>query len=65
MVRLQLGEDVVAHLVAAGAERLGVGHLHRGVEAAPEHDAADEAAERQEAQAEVHAGPADDRSSSA
>ena len=62
---LELGEHVVAHLVAAGAERLGVGDLHRRVERAPEHDAADEAAERQEAQAEVHAGPADDSSSSA
>ena len=35
--------------------------LHRGVEGAPEDDAADEAADRQEAEAEMHARPADDR----
>jgi hypothetical protein len=42
---LQLDEHVVAHLVAAGAEGLGVGELHRRVERAPEHDAGDEAAD--------------------
>ena len=56
---LQLPIHVVAHLVAAGAELLGVGDFERGVEAAPEHDAGDEAAERQEAEAEVAAGPAE------
>src|SRR5688572_5546067 len=48
---LELGEDVLARLVAALAERLGVRELHRGVEAAPEHDACDERADHQEAQA--------------
>ena len=48
----QLLIDVVLHLVARGAELLGVGQLERGVEGAPEHHAADEAAERQEAEAE-------------
>ena len=36
-------EDVVAHLVAAGAELLGVGQFQRGIETAPEDDAGDEA----------------------
>ena len=49
--------DVVAHLVAAGAELLGVGGFQRGVEAAPEDHAGDEAAERQEGEAEVPAWP--------
>ena len=55
---LQLREHVVAHLVAAGAERLGVGQLQRGIEAAPEDDAGDEAAEHQKAEAEHRARPA-------
>src|SRR5690606_37780222 len=50
---LQLLEDVGLHLVATGAEGLGVGGLQRGVEPAPEHDARDEAAQGQEAQAQV------------
>src|SRR5690606_26133030 len=50
--------DVVTHLVAADAELLGVGDLQGGVEAAPEHDAGDEPAQGQEAQAEVDAGRA-------
>jgi hypothetical protein len=33
--------------MAAGAELLGVGDLQRGVEAAPENDAGDEAAKRE------------------
>ena len=37
-----------------------VRQLHGGVERAPEQDAADESAHGQKAQAEVHAGPADD-----
>ncbi|MNT24483.1 hypothetical protein D3C72_1599570 [compost metagenome] len=57
---LQFRIDVVAHFMAAGAELFGVGELHRGVEGAPEQDAADEAAYRQKAQAEMHAGAADD-----
>src|SRR6185436_15753318 len=57
---LELRERVVAHLVAAGAEGLGIGEFHGGVEAAPEDDAADEPAHREEAQAEVRARPADD-----
>ena len=48
----QLLIDVGLHLVAGDAELLGVGQLQGGVERAPEHHAADEAAERQEAQAE-------------
>src|SRR5829696_3870930 len=48
---LQLLEYVVAHFVARGAELLGVGDFKRGVEGAPEQDAADEAAEREEAEA--------------
>ena len=59
--RLHLLEDVVAHLVAAGAEGLGVGQLERGVEAAPEDDAHHEAAEGQEPEAVVHARTADRR----
>ena len=51
----QLLIHVAAHLVAGDAERLGVGGFHRGVEAAPEHHAAREAAQREKAQAEVPA----------
>ncbi|KAG1244364.1 hypothetical protein G6F65_021849 [Rhizopus arrhizus] len=46
--------------MAARTELFGVGQFHRRVEGAPEQDAADEAADRQKAQAEVHAGAADD-----
>jgi hypothetical protein len=43
------------------AEFLGVGELHGGIERAPEQNAADEAADGQKPQAEVHAGAADHR----
>ena len=49
--------DVVAHLVAADAERLGVGRLHHGVEAAPENDAGGETAEHQDQEGILGAGP--------
>src|SRR4029453_7407222 len=52
---------VIAHLVAARAENLGVGELHRGVESAPEHDSGDESADNEEAEAEVRARAGDDR----
>ena len=58
MVDLQLREHVVAHLVAAGAEFLGVGQFQRGVEAAPEDHAGDEAGEHQHAEPEHRARPA-------
>ena len=54
---LQLREHVVAHLVAAGAEFLGVGQFQRGVEAAPEHHAGHEAREHQHAEPEHRARP--------
>jgi hypothetical protein len=38
-----LHEHVVLHLVATGAEGLGVGRFHGGVEPAPEDDATEEA----------------------
>src|SRR5918996_3602019 len=53
---LQLLVDVVMHFVTADAEGLGVGRLQRRVEAAPEDHAAEKAAEREEAEAEVAAG---------
>ncbi|KAG1429798.1 hypothetical protein G6F57_023089 [Rhizopus arrhizus] len=46
--------------MAARTELSGGGQFHRRVEGAPDQDAADEAADRQKAQAEVHAGAADD-----
>jgi hypothetical protein len=61
----ELDEHVVAHLVAAGAERLGVGELERGVERAPEHYAGDEPADDEEAEAVVDARAADRPPSSA
>src|SRR5262249_51593112 len=42
---LELRVDVVAHLVAAGAEDLGIRELERRVERAPEDDAGDERAD--------------------
>src|SRR5690348_12764171 len=54
--RLELGKHVVAHLVAAGAERLGVGQLEGGVERAPENNARQEAAEHQHAEAKDRTG---------
>src|SRR5688572_13660387 len=56
---LQFLPDIVAHLMAGDAEFLRIGQLERGVEGAPEHHAADEAAERQKSQTEIGAGPAD------
>ena len=44
---LELCVNVVSHLVTAGAKFLRIGELHRGVEAAPEQDAADKAANSQ------------------
>ena len=58
IVGLQFLEHVVVHLVAAGAELLGIGELQRGVEAAPEDHAGDEAGEHQDAEAEHRARPA-------
>src|SRR5690606_4828074 len=52
--------NVVAHLMTRDAERLGVRDLERGVEPAPEHDAADKSAECQKAEAEIGARAADD-----
>src|SRR5690606_23758172 len=49
--------DVVAHLVAADAEGLGIGRLEGRVEAAPEDDAGDEADDGEEAEAEEAARP--------
>ena len=49
---LELLEGVGLHLVAAGAEPLGVGGLEDRVEAAPEEDAGQEAAEGQESKAQ-------------
>src|SRR5262245_24808710 len=57
---LELGIDVFAHLVASLAEGLGVGELHCGVEAAPEHDAGDERADDEETQAQMGARAPDD-----
>src|SRR5690606_30206154 len=57
--RLEFGEHIVVHLVAAGAELFGVGCLHRGVEPAPEDDPGDKAAERQEAEAVMDARTAE------
>jgi len=57
---LQLLEHIIAHLMTRDAERLGVGRFERGVEGSPEQNAADETAEREEAEAEIHARPADD-----
>src|SRR5690606_16905290 len=50
---LELLEHVVAHLVTAGAERLGVGGVHGGVESAPEQHPGQEHCQAQEAQAQV------------
>jgi hypothetical protein len=57
---LQFLEHVVAHFVARRAEFFGIGDFERGIERAPEHDAANEAAERQEAEAQMRAGAAGD-----
>jgi hypothetical protein len=57
---LQLLEHVVAHFVARGAELFSVGDLKRGVEGAPEQDAADEAAQCEETEAQMRAGAAGD-----
>src|SRR3954470_22331133 len=57
---LQLLEHVVAHFVARGAELFGVGDFERGVESAPEQYAADEAAQREETEAQMRAGAAGD-----
>ncbi len=45
---LQLLIHVVTHLMAAGAEFLGIGDFQRRIEPAPEHHAAEEAAQRQQ-----------------
>ncbi len=58
MVGLQFREHVVAHLVTAGAECLGVGQFQRGIEAAPEDHAGDEAGEHQHAEPEHRTRPA-------
>src|SRR6188508_2692150 len=58
LLQLRIQEGLVA--VAAGAEGFRVGGFQRGVEAAPEDDAADEAADGEEAEAEVRARAADD-----
>src|SRR6185436_21010732 len=55
---LQLLEHVVAHFVARGAELFGVGDFERGIESAPEQYATDEAAQREEAEAQMRAGAA-------
>ena len=52
IVPFSSSKTLVVHLVAGGAELLGVGDFQRRVEAAPEDHAGDEAAERQEAEAE-------------
>ncbi|MNE30927.1 hypothetical protein D3C80_1244690 [compost metagenome] len=44
--------NIRAHLMTGNAEGFLVGHLKRGVEGAPEHHPADEAAKRQEGKAE-------------
>src|SRR5690606_33845087 len=49
---LELLEYVVAHLVAAGTERLGVGGVHGGVESTPKQHPGQEPAQGQEAQAQ-------------
>ncbi len=56
----QLLIDVVVHFVAGGAELLGVGDFESGVEAAPEDNAADKAAQCQKAEAQMRARAADD-----
>src|SRR5690606_32627853 len=53
---LVLRIDVVAHLVAGEAERLGVGGFHDGVEAAPEDHPDGEADQQQRAKGVVRAG---------
>ena len=53
---LQLLENVVLHLVTTDAESLGVCHLHCRIERSPEDDPGHETAQRQEAQAVMHAG---------
>src|SRR5580704_8089506 len=52
---LQLRVSVVAHCMATRTERFRVRHFERRVERAPEHHARDKPAERQEAQAVMHA----------
>src|SRR5690349_12352611 len=51
----QLLIHIGAHLVTRCAKRFGVCRLHRGIETAPEDDAADEAAQRQEAERQIAA----------
>src|SRR3569832_2657250 len=53
----ELREDVVAHLVTAGAELLRVGDFERRVESAPEDHAGDEPREHQETKAEHRTRP--------
>ena len=50
--RFQFLKDIVAHLVAADAEFLGVGRFQGGVEASPEHDPGQEPADGEKAEAE-------------
>ena len=57
---LQLLIHIVMHLVAAGAELLGIGHFQRSVETTPEDHAAEKAAERQHAEADMRGRPAGD-----
>src|SRR5258705_612324 len=56
--RFQFREHIIAHLMAAGAELLGVGQFQRGVEAAPEHHTCNEPRKHQHPEPEHRTRPA-------